>query len=50
MRRGADPSAQYRASCTIASLRDITTRGEDMAKGYWIAFYRAVHDADRLAA
>jgi uncharacterized protein (DUF1330 family) len=21
-----------------------------MAKGYWIAFYRAVHDADRLAA
>ena len=21
-----------------------------MAKGYWIAFYRAVHDADKLAA
>jgi uncharacterized protein (DUF1330 family) len=34
----------------VTMLRYFFNRGSEMAKGYWVAAYRAVHDASKLAA
>jgi uncharacterized protein (DUF1330 family) len=34
----------------VTIIRYFFNRGSEMAKGYWVAAYRAVHDASKLAA